>query len=56
MAKRRVKPRVLVLSTSSERSVSRLLAALAVTENATPDEWKLRNRARTILALLRAMA
>ena len=56
VAKRRIKPKVLLLNTNSERSIARLEAALAFTGKEVPVPYELRQRARAILDILRAMA
>lgn len=57
--RRKVKPKVLVLSQRSVRSVSRLAAALAFTTEQNTDmpaTYNLRRRAEQILDLLREMS
>lgn len=54
--KRRLKPKTLLLSAASTRSVARLSAALAYTDETTPLEQEIRRRATAILRLLRDMA
>ena len=54
--KRRLKPKTLLLSVNSEKSVARLVAALALTSLDPPDEMKLRVRARELLRLLHGLS
>ncbi len=56
MKKRRLKPKVLLLSSVSPRSVARLKAALAFTGSEVPEDYKLTRRAEAMLRLLREMA
>ncbi len=56
MAKRKMKPKVLLLSDDSARSVARLKAALAFTGEEIPVDYKLAARACAMLRLLRSMA
>ena len=57
MAKRRVKPKVLLLSDASDKSVMRLAVALALTspDEGRPNEYQLENRAKWIIRTLRRL-
>lgn len=53
--KRRLKPKQLLLSTQSERSIRRVMGALAIAALEDDAQWKLRKRAIDILDQLRGM-
>lgn len=55
MAKRRLKPKMLLLSNNSQRSIARLAAALAYTAPEHVEMYRLRQRALAILEILREM-
>lgn len=53
--KRRVKPKTLLLSTDSDKSIARLMAALAFTSPEVVPSHMLRSRAVSLIDILRRM-